>query len=274
MSNVKLITSNAIDGMTLNSHPSAVAALPINNVKNSLRARIARMIGSRFSIYGEGLNEIVDGFAIAHHNLSADATVRLRIYAGERQGGGVVYDSGHTTLSRLIPWGSLAFGIDPWGGIIPSRDLPSTFALWFDAVSGLSFRCDIRAPGNQHIDIGRLFIGKSFSPRHNYSYGGGLSWVEQATQTRTEGGSLMVEAAMRYRRLKLKLDWLDEGDRDALSRLLRRHGKAGDMLITLNPERVDAIGLEETLLCRRVNDFDLLKTQKRYTRLQLILEEV
>jgi len=276
MSNLKLITSNMIDSMTLRSMPAALASLPITHLQNSLRSRPVRITGTNVTINGEGIKGIVDGFALANHNLTGDSTLRLRLYTGSNQTGSIVYDSGIITLARITPWGAFegGWGIDPWGSAVPNSDLPQTWSVWFDEVIALSFRCELRAPQNQHIDIGRLFIGKSFSPRHNYSYGGGISWVEQATQTRTEGGSLMVEAAKAYRKLKVSLDWLDEGDRDLLSRLLLRHGKAGDMLVTLNPERVDAIGLEETLLCRRVNDFDLLKTPKRYTKMQLILEEV
>ena len=75
---------------------------------------VTRITGTSAVIDGEGLSGAVDGFALAHHNLTGDSSVRLRIYAGSNQTGDVVYDSTVITLAEITPWGSFT-----WGGLIP-----------------------------------------------------------------------------------------------------------------------------------------------------------
>jgi len=252
----------------------AVATLPVANLQNSLRARVMRIAAVAGSIYGDiAADATADIIAIAHHNLDPAALIRARLFDGAGQTGTTVYDSGEIPIDNIIPLSEFRYSIDPWASFVDDMDFPRNFPLIIPiAVVYRSIQIDITNVGSP-IEIARLFVGQSFTPVHNYDYGASLRWVEPAAQTRTEGGSLHVELAERYRRIQLRLSHLPDTDRAILSRELRKIGKGGDILLSTQPDRSDDIGREETIICKFINDIEFTHANFNRHVAPLIFEE-
>ncbi len=273
MSNVRLVTSNDGDVLTLSSVPAAVSTLPITNLQNGLRARLARIPSTSASIYADAPTELTADFiAIANHNLDPQAILRARLFDGAGQTGSTVYDSGETPIDTIIPWSTFRFGVDPWASFVDDQDFPTNFPFTLPApVVYRSLQLDI-VNGNTPIEIARLFVGQSVTVSVNYDYGASLAWVESTTYTRTEGGSLHVEPASRYRRVEFRLQHLTDTDRIILSRELRKSGKGGDVLLSLQPDRTDEIGREETFIGKLVNNLTFTTINTNRHGVSLVFE--
>jgi|GEM_PF-3498856 len=274
-----MIVGSQLDSETLNFNTDPLSSMPAENMQSSDADLITRIPASSASITFSlaGLAQVASGFAIAGHNLPyVDGTVRVRLYEDANQTGTVNVDSQDLPVATKITLGAFRAGVHRVGQTYDeSVDLPRIVRYWFDEpVAYRSGQIDITAPGATEIDIGRLFLGLAFVPNWNFSWGRKFQLIDPSEHTRTEAGGSKTEKRRAYRRFEFNLDWLDEADRERLYIELSRNGKAQDMLVSLDPDRPGVMGLVESMIAKRVNDYSDSFTHVNTYQSSLVLEEV
>jgi len=275
--NLHMILGNDLDDLTLSASPAPVATLPETNMQKQARGKIMRVNGTSVAITANRptVAAYASGFGLARHNLKNSSTVRLRLYDDQNQTGNVVYDSTALSVGTPIPWGVMRAGIDTWGANYEDDSgLPAIFSLWFDAVAYRSLQIDVSAPDNTDIDIGRLFMGWAFAPTVNFNYGSAFELIDNSKHTRTAGGSLRTENVEAYRRASVDLQWLTDIDRERLSHELAKATKGGDILLSLDPGLGGRLGLEQTMIAKRVNNSTFTPRFSNTNSTKLTFEEV
>jgi hypothetical protein len=241
VANIRLIAPNAFDAATLTDSPAMVATLPVGNLQDAARARVARSVGLPATQYVRGdwpASAACSGFALWRHNLTGAATLRLKLWAGLGQSGTLLYDSGLVAIGSIVPYGELVYGVDTYGGGV-FKDWPlGCVLLWFNAVSALSFELAISDPANTagYLQACRIFLGQYFSPAKNFNYGAKLRWEDDSTQERTDGNSLRTDSRDPYRIVSFDMAELCEAERASLSEILRMSGKSRDLFVAAFPE--------------------------------------
>jgi len=236
--NVRIITPNESDDAVLSTAPALVATLPVTNLQDQTR-KVARTTSlATQHIYGN-FNAVkqISSFALVRHNLTAAATLRLKIYDAINQTGTLVYDSGSLALGNPKAWGDLVWGVDSWGADSFSG-WPSAFVvLYFGAVTSWSFDLQLDDPANinGYMEAARLFLGPYLEPVKNFDYGIDMSWQENSVQERTDGGTLRTDARLPYRRWTFTLPMLTQGERAQFSNIFRKAGLRNDMFLSCYP---------------------------------------
>lgn len=239
--NVRILAPNSFDGAALTDSPAMVATLPVGNLQDAMRARVARSVGLPNPQYIRGnlaSVQALSGFVLWRHNLTTAGSLRLKIWDGMNQSGTLLYDSGAINLGVVKGWGEFTWGIDPWGAPAFSSWAVSYFVQWFAAIQGaMSFEIQISDPANTagYMEVARVFLGAYFEPQSNFEYGIDLSWEEDTEQERTEGGSLRSDNREPYRLLRLDLNELSDGERALMMEILRLNGKRSDFFVSCFP---------------------------------------
>lgn len=242
--NLRIIAINEVDSATLSGSPALAATLPVTNLQDAARAKVARSTSlATQMIYGNfaGLKNI-SAMALVRHNFTAAATLRLKLYSELDQAGTLVYDSGVLALGDVSGWGESVWGVDPWGAEL-FLDWPVKWKdLFFTAVQAQSFSLQWDDPANTDtfMQAGRLFLGAAFEPSTNMSWGFKWGWKERTTQERTEGGSLRSDAGEPYRTVRLNLEFIPDGEREQLGDALRYIGLRRDFFFSGFPQAVGA----------------------------------
>lgn len=155
---IRLSLSNFVDNATLTSTGTFEATLPLLNLKSKLLSKVARTTSTAALSLNLSwvLSKSIGLVMLCHHNLSVNATVRivtdtddsgdLAVFPVNATGNGFVTDS--TQRKDVVYW------------------LPTN-------VTSTSTTITITDPTNAdgYIQIGRLFVGTSFSPTRGVEYG-------------------------------------------------------------------------------------------------------
>lgn len=237
---LRILSPNLFDAAALTDSPAMAATLPIGNLQDAARARVARTVGLPAIQYLRGdwaAAVACNGFVLWRHNLSGAATLRFRLYAGPAQTGALLYDSGPVKMGNIIPYGEIIYGTDVYGAWLFNAWPVACTILWFASVLAGSFELALSDPANPagYMQASRIFLGQYFSPGDNFSYGAKMRWEDDSTQERTDGGSLRTDTREPYRVLRLALDFLTEADRAALAEILRANGKSKDLFVSMHP---------------------------------------
>lgn len=88
------------------------------------------------------------------------------------------------------------------------------------------------------IEISRLIIGKSWSPRYNMPYGLNSGFQDSSEHTRTESGDLITYLKSKYRTMSFDLKYLPDIDRTSFRDILYR-GAGNPMFVSLFPNDSD-----------------------------------
>lgn len=274
--NICLVYPNAIDTATLSASPAFLASLPLENVQDPARGRVARTPGLAVqSITGNlAAAARLSALVISHHNLSVAASVRLRCWRDHNQAGPLMYDSGAVALgSGMIAWGTFAWG-DPG---MPNDDFtPRLAAHYFAAVVAASFSLEITDTANTdtYLEIGRLVLGDLWRPEFNIALGGELSWADGSKQSRTDGGSLRTETRAQWRRWSFDLSYLSDTERAELMAKLRGAGLAADLFVSCAPGAGGAQERDAQGLAKIVQMPSLSQVQSARWATKLVLEEI
>lgn len=236
--NVRIITPNESDDAVLSASPALVSTLPVANLQDQTR-KVARTSSlATQHIYGNfNATKQISAFALVRHNLTAAGTYRLKLYDGLNQTGTLVYDSGSIALGSPKGWGEFVWGVDPWGADSFSG-WPSAYVVqYFTQVTALSLDLQLDDPANTsgYMEAARLFIGSYFEPSKNMAWGLNMSWQENSTQERTDGGTLRTDARQPYRRWAFSLELLTQGERAQLANIFRKVGLRNDMFLSCFP---------------------------------------
>jgi hypothetical protein len=264
---------NVADNAVLSASPALVPSLPVTMLQDDRRGRAMRSTGTTQTISGT-YDEIqtVDGCTLVRHNFSALAMIRIKMYDGENQSGNVVYDSGMLVYGDLIPAGEFTAGIDPFGGAFHT---PPLVIMWFSPVAIRSFEILLDDSNNAdgYLQIGRLFMGLSFSPEFNFSWGSKLEFVDRSIRTRTSAGGLRTRKQSRFRRLSISLDWITDSDRSRLSSEFRA-ANGRDVLVSAFPNETGIRLSDYTLVAQIVDGTSFDHTYYDNYRLPLVFEDV
>jgi hypothetical protein len=222
--------------------------LPLNNMKDRILSKVSRSTNllttsTTFNITFPQ-ERSTDVIALANHNLSTSALVRIRLYANE----------GMTILIEDSGW------FDVWPSIIPTRETEWEFDNWWDGKPRQEdialytkllihrlvetrtpkvIRIDIDDTGNPdgYVKIGRLFVSKAWQPEYNASYGISYGYSTEADidvamdMNRTE----YFRQYTPKRTVSFSLEQLDEtaGFQNIL-RMQKEIGITGEVLYTEN----------------------------------------
>jgi len=243
MSNKIMIgTVNQLENMTVTSTLSADTAHPLTNLTNGIKDIPARWdVGSttEFSIKGTTATaKFVNALMIKGHNFTADATVRLRLFTGEDQGGTTLYDS-----TAKIPLTGRAFGelvsginvIDSYYEI--DNHLDPVYTLTFDSALIKSFQIDIDATGSPDdilsIDTVALFF--CWSPNYNFSYGFDQTVQEDAEHEQTRGGGLHTFGMPLRRFLRCEFELMETLNNNTLLDIITTAKMGGNLYVIPDP---------------------------------------
>jgi hypothetical protein len=224
MSNLRIAAKNLIDsGCTLSC--SVAVTLPLNNLKNQVHGRIARIPASpAFDIKGTHTAAIYASMCgITWTNLSSAATWRFQGYSDAAWSSQVV-DS--TTLPALAS--SSIF--NPFYG---QKQCEMSFTRTQIQSSKITITDTANSDG--HIDASRLWVADDFELAHNPVYGMKIGWKEETSIWTTDGGSPRSDAGVPYRQLTFDLDSIPEADRLIWMDILRYCGMRNDVFVRVYP---------------------------------------
>jgi hypothetical protein len=248
---VTICFPNRTDAGTL-SGGNWQSAFPLNNLKDPVFKRRARSVGvsttdTTFSMT-LAANRAVSVVAIASHNLTTQASWRVRVYE----------DAGQTTLlhdsGTQFAWPSvysqsqLEWEYDNFWTGTPSEDETSLFtplSIYFlpETVIARSVRVDIDDAGNAAgwVQIGRLFVSEAWQPTYNMSYGNEQGYRDETPIDRALDGTKYWDPKTPERLFRFSLDFLTQ--EEAFNRVLlmqRTLGTSGELLVapelTLDPQ--------------------------------------
>ena len=275
---IRIVTSNVSDVSTLSS-ADFVATLPASNLQVEGRARVARTVNATGTKTINGTlaaASIVGSCVLYNHNLTSQATWRLRMWDAAGQAGNLVYDSGTAAAMPAIGWGEFGWGLLPWGGSVFTGWGAAYSVFWFPPVGALSFRLEFTDPLNPagYLQAKRLLIGPYFEPAVNVSYGLQLYWDDNSEQRRTQGGSLRTDARVRYRCLKADLGHLSTAERAVAVETLRQIALRTETFVSVFPGSGGAQERDYSLLGKFTSMPQFTHGQPGSHSAQLAFEEV
>ena len=100
-----------------------------------------------------------------------------------------------------------------------------------------------------------------------------LNWVEQTTQSRTEGGTLRSDGFEPYRRIKIALNALSASDRPKFTEWARKAGLRLDCFISAFPLDATALERDHSMAAKLVASPDVAGDFLNNFRGDFILEE-
>ena len=177
-------------------------------------------------------NVSIAAVALCHHNLTASATWRVRLYS-DAAFTTQVYDSGTVTAYDATEMTAL----DAIGDASFTEYKNSV--LWFSATTARSMTIDLTdgSNGDGFLQAARLFAGPYTELARNFNWGHAITPVSPAEQITTLGGSTIGTWAGPVKR-QLELDGSNiatKGDRDFIFDLIRVKNHLGDFFLSAWP---------------------------------------
>lgn len=218
-----------------------------------------------------------NAFMIKGHNMPSDATVRVRLYAGESQTGTLLYDSTATAIYLIIPWGEMIAGIDPWGNYYdPQSNLDTVFSVGFDTVEFKSAQIDIAnpTPTNGILEIDKMALFFAWTPTYNFENGATTVIEDSTIMNQTVAGGFRPSNFPARRRMDINFSYMSDQDRSLLSHILvERTTKANDLYIIANPNATGVSKYLHTSIFKREGDSEFTQTEYNFNDYALILRE-
>lgn len=305
MTNLRIVAENYIDNSVLTATPAFKTNLPVDNLKNSSRAKLGRttdISSQEISGVFDSL-KTVSAIVLGRHNLDIGAKVTIELFSDTTLTTSL-YTSGTITIDSSTAgkdlwlwgdfiWGSIAWGADkqidafsPKANLVHWITTPIEYVQGFKITilptgttgPGLALRnkwFNFWTAGTDYFEFGRLIIGEYIEPTYNTSYGHSISWEEDTKQFRTDAGTLRSDISLPNRRLEFDIGTMTENDRTTIQNALRLVGKRKDFYISIFPEDADS---------SKITDYSgivkLVKTPRyteyahNYYKSKYILEEV
>lgn len=240
LKNFRLISVNAWDKATLAlAQGTEDPAQPLSHSQRYNNSRVFRSTAPGTLVINFNFSKFMhlSGLAFWRHNLTSDARVRLELFGDENQTGPNLHDSGDLEVIAPKTLGDLDFGKEPLGATVFADWSKSASAFWFENVTCKSGRLTITDTANPEgfLEIGRIYLGDTFSPSVNVDLGHSLKWDTQGDALQTAGGTYHTLESAANRVLKFNLSHLSEEDRakfSDLSRVLLNHK---DFFVSLRP---------------------------------------
>ena len=248
MANCLFAYPNVGDGATL-SGGSWLGALPLANVQNAQRAKIAR------STDDEKVSTIINAdfatsrvhrtISVLSHNLTVGALIRTR-FGDDATFAAHNYDSGWVDVYEpiyppdVLSWGDAGF----WDGRIPQSEIdlgyPFDYHLYINtSLAGRYLRIEIddESNGDTYVEIGRVVVSLGYQPTINMKTGLTLGWDTSSEHTETDSGVTFHNARRRRRTMSFTVPLI--GEDEALVKLFeisRRQGTHDPFLFIYDPD--------------------------------------
>lgn len=250
-------TLAAVAGTTFN------ATLPLTNLKDRLRGKVARSSSSiaspvQFDITLSKANPIRI-VAITDHNFSATATVTLSF--GTTLGGTQL-----GTYASLPVWGQFyppgavewqdpefwSLKMDP-DDIAAYKRSPDMWLALPQTISPSYIRVSISDTANTdgYVEMGRVFCAPAFQPSINIEFGASISWQQDVIVDKSVGGvewftilSEGREAAVTLSNMSVAEGMVAVFDRQ------RRLGLEGELFFIFDPDDTILLYKQRCMLCR------------------------
>ncbi|WP_041523592.1 hypothetical protein [Gilvimarinus agarilyticus] len=241
--NMRMLIDNLWDTATLSvAAGTEVSSLPVANSQIYGRSKTAAITpdgaGNSQFTFELGSLQLIDGLVLYRHWLSDLATWRVELFDGTELTGTRVYDSDTVPAVATKTLGELNWLVDTlvvsvfgnWPFKFSQCWMPPTFAR-----SGRITISDTDARDGLH-EFDRVFLGRSFQPTFNFSYGHQHQWLSAEAQRVTAAQSVFSTARPRHRRVAFSLDYLSEQERPHMSEAIRSVGITKDFFISMFPE--------------------------------------
>lgn len=192
-----LIAWSNIADLALLTVGSQVATLPGSNVQQAhLSRKWATISGVKNSsiIFDMLSAQAASVLAVLGTNLSAAATLQLRASNVDPT----------VTSTLLLDTGVIAAGIKAGYGAAYKSFAPTTARYW---------RLDLAdATLADHIEVGRVFIGPSWTPSANQLWDWSVTPLDQSPIVESYGGQSHPDVRPQRRILQFELEWMDEAE--------------------------------------------------------------
>lgn len=230
MSNALFLSSRWIDGAVVTAS-SEEGLLTANHVQTPRPEQVWRATGdtAEWLAWDFGEDVIVEALALVAHNLSATATLRLRLAASEAD------------VTAAPGFDSTVTSAWPYTGKPDELDWQSYFSLLL-AANGTGYRygrLDIADASNAdgYVQAGRLFVGPAFVPDINVDMNPSISLISPDEAGRTAFGHTYGDnRGPAARAFQLPMSAVDEDEMgDELFELQRYCGLAKDFAFCLDP---------------------------------------
>jgi hypothetical protein len=238
--NLRIIYDNVIDSASLTAS-TAAGGLPATNLQRDQKGLVWRSTGTSATLTATwSTAQTLSGVVLPFCNLSANATIRVRVYTNTGDTT-PVRDTGTVNARAYAPG-------DIWGGA-PSTSVNaysfgggSYARCWFTSAVGRKLEITLTDSGNPsgYLEAGRLVCGAYWSPTYNTNFGVGIGYVDTSTQTRTESGNLVTTIKPTHRTLNFDLQWLTDADRERMLSILRGNGLRKPLFVSVFPEDASA----------------------------------
>ena len=254
---------NLIDQTTV-SGGSWVASLPANNIKNSRISKVARSsnaltTSTLLNIDLGATPAAVGVIALVVHNLSTSAKVRIR---GDDAADFAtpIYESGWLDVwpAGVIPQALLEWEDDNfWLGTISQNAIAgyrAPYTHYPQTAQTLRYwRIEMDDTGNSDgwVQVGRVFIGKVWSPTYNMKYGVTFGYADASMSETSLTGEEFFDVRSRTREHKFELGFISK--EEAFNHVLamqQQLGTSGELLIS--QDRDDAPNVPRTCFLGRM----------------------
>lgn len=251
MANVMLGFPNRIDAAQAITGGAWVESLPLDYIKDSQLARVARsidtLVASTTFTIDFGRPWPVRIFAILAHNFSLAS--RIRVEASNAADFSVLllnhsYDTWGTLAGAQWDIDALEWENDNyWLGSYTMEDIegltPISSQIFPENIVARYWRVTIFDGANTDgfVQLGRVFMGASFlQPRINYSWGGSLGYEDATGVTSSLSGAEFFDRREPTRVMRLSLGSLSEEEGYQALELTRRAGVSGEVFVVADAD--------------------------------------
>jgi len=245
---------------------SFYSTLPVSNILTSVITQVARTTDltptSTQFVLDAGRVQGASVIGLLNHNMSLPARVRVTASL-TADFGTASYDSGWCAVwSGLFATSDLEWEDDSWwagtidadaiGSMRPAFVLPTG-----SDVFGRYWKVEIDDATNSagYVQIGRLFLAKSWTPARNPAYGWGIQWVSDSAVETSLGGTKYFSPRSSARKSRISLGWMTKAE--AYSKALeiqRQLGDFGELLVVADQD--DASTLQQRSFLARISGSD------------------
>lgn len=286
MGNITFGYPNRADETTL-SGGSWETTLPLANLKDRIIAHVARSTddatsSTKFDI-DLGKSRMIGLFALAGHNLSVDATIKITGATSQAN----LTSSPFYTTGWIDVWPTGAIPLDMleweddnfWLGTITAEARAAYNTPFIKAITKNSLRwwrveIDDTTNPDGYVQVGRLFLSDSWTPTYNMSYGASLAVEDPGSVEESEGGTEFFDVRAKFRTLNLDLDFVSENE--AYARILeiqRQLGTRGELLVIPDPDDTNN-GFRRNMLGRLVKIEPIVNTFTQYYKVSIEIKEI
>ena len=213
MANIRFIHDFVSDRATLTASTTA-GALAATNMQRNEKAAIWRSTGTTATITATWASSVeVDSFALGGANLTATATITIRLFT-------LAEDTNPVLTIDAAP--DASFG---------------AAQAWFVKTSVKKTEIKISNADNSagYIEVSRLCLGRRHEMGYNPKYGATLGFTDRSKSSRAESGDVRTEHQGGSRTLAIDFDVLERPDAEFMLSLIMRD-KSLPLFVSLFPD--------------------------------------